>query len=59
MQHVMIGLVEQWTENLDKNDVVGGVLMDLSKPFDRVPHDLLLVAYGVDETFFVTCILTF
>ena len=55
----MIGLVEQWTENLDKNYVVGGVLMDLSKPFDRVPHDLLLVAYGVDETFFVTCILTF
>ena len=52
MQHVMIRLLEEWRENLDKNYVVGGVLMDLSKAFDCIPHDLLLAklaAYGVDE----------
>ena len=51
-QHVMIRLLEEWRENLDKNYVVGGVLMDLSKAFDCIPHDLLLAklaAYGVDE----------
>ena len=53
-QHVMIRLLEEWRENLDKNHVVGGVLMDLSKAFDCVPHDLLLAklaAYGVNESF--------
>ena len=50
----MIRLLEEWRENLDKNYVVGGVLMDLSKAFDCVPHDLLLAklaAYGVNESF--------
>ena len=50
----MIMLLEEWRENLDKNYVVGGVLIDLSKASDCVPHDLLLAkhaAYGVDESF--------
>ena len=37
----MIRLLQEWRENLDKNYVVGGVLMDLSKAFDCIPHDLL------------------
>ena len=59
-QHVMIRLLAEWRENSDKNYVVGGVLMNLSKAFDCVPHDLLLAklaAYGVGENF-VTYILT-
>ena len=51
-QHVLIRLVEEWKKHLDNNEVVGGVLMDLSKAFDCIPHDLLIAklsAYGVDK----------
>ena len=51
-QHVLIRLLEEWRKCLDNNYVVGGVLMDLSKAFDCVPHDLLigkLEAYGINE----------
>ena len=51
-QHLLIRLLEEWRQHLDNNKVVGGVLMDLLKAFDCVPHDLLiakLVAYSVDE----------
>ena len=39
-QHLMLRLLEEQRQNLDKN-VVGGVLMDLSKVLDCVPRDLL------------------
>ena len=51
-QHVMIRHLQEWGENLDKNYVVGEVLMDVFKAFDCVPHDLLLAklsACGLDE----------
>ena len=48
----MIRLVEEWKSKLDNNFIVGSVLMDLSKAFDCIPHDLIIAklhAYGFDE----------
>ena len=51
-QQVLIHLFEEWREKLDKNFVVGAVLMDLSKAFDCIPQDLIiakLAAYGIER----------
>ena len=43
-QHVLLRLLEEWREHLDNIKIVGVILMDLSKAFDCVPHDLLLTS---------------
>ena len=50
-QQVPIRLLEEWREKLDKNFIVGTVLMDLSKAFDCIPHDLIakLAANGIER----------
>ena len=40
--HVLIRLNGNWKTSLDKNLFTGTVLMDLSKAFDCIPHDLLI-----------------
>ena len=45
-------LIENWKKHLDNKKIVGTVLMDLSKAFDCIPHDLLiskLHAYGFNK----------
>ena len=49
--HVLLRLIEEWKKQLDSKKFVGAVLMDLSKAFDCVSHDLLIAkmhAYGFD-----------
>ena len=51
-QNVLLKLTEKWRQHLDNNQIVGAVLMDLSKAFDCLPHELLIAklsAYGFDK----------
>ena len=44
--------MQAWQEELDKRGFVGTILMDLSKAYDCLPHDLLvakLEAYGAGK----------
>ena len=44
-------MIEKWKKSLDNNGNAGAVLMDLSKAFDIINHELLIAklgAYGFD-----------
>ena len=52
-QHALSILLQAWQEELDKSSFVDGILMDLSKTYDYLPHHLLVAkfeAYGIDRT---------
>ena len=45
-------MIEQWKLSLDNNGFVRGILMDLSKTFDTINHELLIAklhAYGFNR----------
>ena len=49
INHVLLRIIENWKAALDSYFFTGPVLMDLSKAFDCIPHDLLIAklhAYG-------------
>ena len=39
--HVLLRLTENWKKSRDNKNFVGTVLLDLSKAFECIPHDLL------------------
>ena len=39
--HDILKLIEEWKKSLGNKIIIGAVLMDLSKAFDCIPHDLL------------------
>ena len=48
-QYTLFNLIQKWQSCLDKGGVIGAVLMDLSKAYNCLSHDLLfakLEAYG-------------
>ena len=51
-QSILLKMMEDWRKALDDRKYVGAVLMDLSKAFDCMPHNLLLAklqAYGLSN----------
>ena len=49
-QYALFNLVQNWQACLSNSEKIGTILMDLSKAFDCLPHDLLiakLAAYGL------------
>ena len=48
-RHALLDMIRNWQKSLNSSGKVGALLMDLSKAFDCLPHDLLLAkleAYG-------------
>lgn len=41
-EHAIIKGLDSWMGSIDKGEVVGSLLVDMSKAFDTVPHQLLL-----------------
>lgn len=39
----ILSLTERWKQELDNHKVIGVVSMDLSKVFDTLPHDLIVL----------------
>ena len=51
-QSCLIIMLEKWRKALDKRNIAGGLLTDLSKAFDCLNHELLIAkleAYGFDH----------
>ena len=51
-QHALLRLIQSWLKELDESGFVGTILMDLSKAYDCLPHDLMVAklgAYGISK----------
>ena len=51
-QHALLRLIDKLNKSLDKKEKIGIVMMDLSKAFDCLSHDLIIAklnAYGFDK----------
>ena len=52
-QHALFKLLQSWQHERDNNGYIGTLLMDLSKAYDCLPHDLIIAkleAYGLSRS---------
>ena len=52
-QHALFKLLQRWQKELDNSGLVGTILMDLSKAYDCLAHDLInakFEAYGLTKS---------
>ena len=53
-QHALLSLLEKWKKTIDNKGFAEGVLMDLSKAFNTLNHELLITklhAYGFGKEY--------
>ena len=51
-QYALLSMIEKWKKSLDNHGIASGILMDLSKAFDTINHELLIAklhAYGFNK----------
>ena len=56
-QYALLSLIEKWKKTLDNKGYTGAILMDLSKAFDTINHELLiakLYPYGFSKDYLKT-----
>ena len=52
-QNMLLRIIEDWKQALDDNKYIAAILMDLSKAFDCLPHELRLLklkTYGLSDS---------
>ena len=52
-QHALFKLLQAWKKELDNSEFIETILIDLSKAYDCLPHDLLIAklgAYDLDRS---------
>ena len=51
-QHALFNLLHSWQKELNNSGFIGTIIMDLSKAYDCLPHDLIIAtfeAYGLSK----------
>ena len=44
-QHALFKLLQRWQKELDNPGLVGTILMELSKAYECLPHDLVIAKF--------------